>query len=365
MRNTVSGQASLISVVIPCYNAAPFVAETIESVLAQTYPHVEVIVVDDASTDGSWEVIRSYGERVTAVRQEANGGGCRARNGGAEIARGEYLMFLDADDTIGPETLEALVDALRDQPNRIAVCRWRRLVRVDGQWTKQPAEVALPSLDGDTLHEWLMGRYVPPCGVLWPRGVYSATGGWDESVRKNQDGDIMMRALADGARLALAERGEAYYRSHGDERLSVSTDIFSEGQLRSRIRVLERLEVKLQRQGRLETYADALGTAYIQLAREGLPLYPALGRECLQRSERYVVSAPPEALLARTLPGRLLSLVLGVETKESVARLLVRFGIMTRARRHLIRAQGQLAYGSSDQGREQSRQEQAVSSKLG
>lgn len=326
----------LVSVVIPCYNAAPFVAETIDAVLRQTYRHVEAIVVDDASTDGSWEVIRSYGERITAVRQDENGGGCQARNRGAALARGQYLMFLDADDAIATETLAGLVAALGDRPDHIAVCRWRRLVRVDDQWTKQPAEVAFPATEGDALHEWLMGRYVPPCGVLWPRDVYDSTGGWDESIRKNQDGDIMMRALADGARLVVAEQGEAYYRSHGDERLSVSTDIFSERQLRSRMRVLEKLEAQLERQGRLAAYVDALGWAYSEIAREGLPLHPALGRECLLRSEQHSGSSPSPALLGRTFSGRLLSRILGVHRKEWIAQRLAHWGIMTGERRRFV-----------------------------
>ncbi len=200
----------MVTVVIPCYNAAPFVGETIESVLAQTYANIELIVVDDASRDGSWEVIQSYGEQITALRLEENRGGSYARNRGAERARGEFLMFLDADDLIAPETIEALVQAVREQPGAIAACKWQRLVRTEGAWITVPGEVPLPPPVADHLAGWLEGSWVPPCAILWRRDAYERTGGWDEELAANQDGDIMMRALLEGARLVFADRnGEA------------------------------------------------------------------------------------------------------------------------------------------------------------
>src|SRR6188474_1623558 len=105
----MGNDVELVSVITPCYNAAPFVAETIASVAAQTYPAVEHIVVDDGSTDGSWDVVR---------------------RAGAEVARGSYLMFLDADDLISPAAIAALVAVVRDRgTGAIAACRWRRLRR--------------------------------------------------------------------------------------------------------------------------------------------------------------------------------------------------------------------------------------------
>jgi len=123
MSNETLQDAPLVSVVTACHNAEPFVAETIESVLAQTYRAVEQILVDDASTDGSWSVIERYTaahpDRVRALRLETNRGGCFARNRGAEQARGELLMFLDADDLISPDSVAALVEVVRDVPRAL------------------------------------------------------------------------------------------------------------------------------------------------------------------------------------------------------------------------------------------------------
>src|SRR6267142_4272392 len=96
--------APLVSVVIPNYNCGRFLAETLESVFAQTYPNVEVIVVDDGSTDDSLNVLESFAARVRVVRQ-ANQGVSAARNAGIRESRGAFVAFLDADDLWHPEKL--------------------------------------------------------------------------------------------------------------------------------------------------------------------------------------------------------------------------------------------------------------------
>ncbi|MDP9348276.1 MAG: glycosyltransferase, partial [Gemmatimonadota bacterium] len=168
------GAAPLVSVITPCYNAEPFVGETIRSVLAQTHPAVEHVLVDDASTDGSWAVIKRYAaehpERIRALRLEENRGGSHARNRGAELARGAFLMFLDADDLIAPDTLASLANAAGSHPAGIGICAWKRLrPREDGRWVTGPADVPLPPSDPDgALRAWLeVCSWVPPCAVLW------------------------------------------------------------------------------------------------------------------------------------------------------------------------------------------------------
>src|ERR687898_3616338 len=106
--------APLVSVVIPCYNQARFLGEAIESVLAQSYPHFEVIVVDDGSTDNTSEVAASYAG-VRYIRQE-NQGLAGARNAGIRRSRGSYLVFLDADDRLLADALEAGLASLEEHP---------------------------------------------------------------------------------------------------------------------------------------------------------------------------------------------------------------------------------------------------------
>ncbi|HYW08906.1 MAG TPA: glycosyltransferase family 2 protein, partial [Longimicrobium sp.] len=128
-----------VSVVTPCHNAAPFVGETVECLLAQTHADVEHILVDDASSDGSWEVIQGWvarhPERIRAIRVAENRGPAYARNRGVELSTGDYLMFLDADDVVTPETVAALVAAVRDRPLGVAFCECKALRRDGaGEW---------------------------------------------------------------------------------------------------------------------------------------------------------------------------------------------------------------------------------------
>jgi glycosyltransferase involved in cell wall biosynthesis len=105
----------LVSVMIGAYNAAPYLGEAIESVFAQTYRPLELIVVDDGSTDGTGEVVLAYGDRITFARQENMGNGA-ARNTAVAHASGSYFAFLDADDRFTERKLERQMDALRSDP---------------------------------------------------------------------------------------------------------------------------------------------------------------------------------------------------------------------------------------------------------
>src|ERR671910_1122682 len=123
--------AGLVSVVIPCYNQAHFLGEAIESVLSQSYPHHEIVVVDDGSTDDTSEVASRY-DGVRLVRQE-NRGLAGARNTGIRHSEGDYLVFLDADDRLLPEALRAGVECFESHPECAFVFGRFRYISVDGK----------------------------------------------------------------------------------------------------------------------------------------------------------------------------------------------------------------------------------------
>jgi len=115
-RDLVSGpDRPLISVLIGAYNAAPYLAEAIESVLTQSYRPFELIVVDDGSTDETAEIARSFGDRLRCARQENAGDGA-ARNAAVRLARGELFAFMDSDDRSTPDRLELQATALAEDP---------------------------------------------------------------------------------------------------------------------------------------------------------------------------------------------------------------------------------------------------------
>ncbi len=332
-----SERPPLVSVITPCYNAAAFVGGTLASVAAQAGPALEHIVVDDGSTDGSWAVIAAAaaapGARVRAVRLAANRGGAHARNAGAARARGAYLMFLDADDVLAPGTLSALAAALRDETAVAAVCSWHRLRQRRGAWRVEQRDIPFPP-PPDPLLGWLTGTWVPPCAVLWQRDAYERTGGWDEMLTLDDDGDLMMRALARGVRLVVARGGESYYRWYGETRLSVSRNVFSERKLQSQRRVLDKIAAELDGQSRLAPYRDALGVRYQRLALLAFQHgFAEFGRDCL----RIGLSYGPRRAVSRTWIGRMLDVVLGLERKEQLANVLATVGIMTLKRRRKAR----------------------------
>lgn len=319
--------------ITPCHNAAPFIAETIDSVASQTYRPIEHIVVDDASTDGSWDVIRSYGDSIDAVLLDRNSGGSHARNVGFVRSRGEYIVFLDSDDVLAADAIEALVETTRSHPESIVYCPWKRLRQIDGEWRGVAGEVPFPEPGSDFLRGWLEGIWVPPCAVMWPRALYESTGGWDEEISFNDDADLMMRTLATGVELVRADRGEAYYRAMGQFGSSLSHGVFTERRSRSNVRVLVKLAEQLRKMGRLPEYADRI-TFLLQSegTRAYMESYPELGQEYVALARRY--GRP--AKLAPTGAGHVITKLIGVDGKERIARALARMGIMTPARRKVL-----------------------------
>lgn len=335
---------SLVSVVTPCHDAEAFIGQTIESVLAQSHPAVEHVIVDDASTDGSPGVIQRHADRhpdrIRVERLTASRGASHARNHGAALARGEFVMFLDADDLLAPDAIAALLAALRDrgQSDAIAHAPWRRLVRDRrGAWRDRPSGIQRPRSDPDTaLREWLEGQaWVPPCAVLWPRPVFDRVGGWDEDLTIDDDGELMRRALSRGVPLSAAGGGGSLYRMHEPARVSLSQSAMTEEELRRTGKaVIDATAAELERQGRLAEFAPALGTAYQLLALTALQQgHPDLAEECQALGARLGGRAD----VSRTALGRALVRIVGLERKERLVQWLAGKGIASTGRRTAIR----------------------------
>jgi glycosyltransferase involved in cell wall biosynthesis len=174
----------MVSVVIPTYNRAPFIAETIASVLAQTHREVEIIVVDDGSTDNTAEVVARFGERVRYVWQQ-NSERSVTRNHGLELSRGEFVSFLDSDDCWLPEALDELAGALNAEPAAGLAAAGCAIVREDGQvldlfYPGGGVEGILPDGFRELLRTNLIGS---PSAVLLRRSALDKAGRFDEDRR--------------------------------------------------------------------------------------------------------------------------------------------------------------------------------------
>jgi glycosyltransferase involved in cell wall biosynthesis len=201
---------SRVSVIIPCHNTEAFLAETIESVLAQTRPAAEILVIDDGSTDRTREVAASFGARVT-LRSKPNGGPASARNLGMHLATGEYLAFLDSDDLWYPEKLARQLAAMETNPqiDLLFSEAWmfreergaRQLLRKIG-YTGDP-----------TFRQLLFGDFIPNSTVLLRRSVVDRVG-WlneDRELIGVEDYEYWMRVAYHGTLAGLAEP-LAFYR---------------------------------------------------------------------------------------------------------------------------------------------------------
>jgi glycosyltransferase involved in cell wall biosynthesis len=210
----------LVSVIVPTYNCGPFLAAALDSILSQDWQPLEVIAVDDGSTDDTLEVLRRYGDRVRLL-QQPNGGPAAARNLAVRESRGEYLAFLDADDLWLPGHLRVLMSYLQAHPDiRVAYGEW--LVwpaDADGSYAPlaMPPLVDSPDVDpansGWVYPALLVDSIIHIIAAVIHRSVYDAVGGFDQTLRTGSDWDFWIRV---GRRFPVAKlrRPVAVYRQN-------------------------------------------------------------------------------------------------------------------------------------------------------
>lgn len=201
----------LVTLVTPVYNQAEFLAATLESVLAQDYPALEYLVIDDGSSDDSLAVARRYEAahpgRVTVLTQ-ANAGQAATLNRGWGLARGEILGYLSSDDCLVPEAIGCMVQALQAHPAApVAYCDFW-LIDAQGQRLR---EVATEEFSAERLTVDLICQ--PGPGAFFRRGVFERQGGWRADLRQVPDFEFWLRAAREGD-FVRVPRMLAEYRVH-------------------------------------------------------------------------------------------------------------------------------------------------------
>jgi|GEM_PF-2134646 len=179
---------ALVSIIIPCYNAARYLSEAISSALAQTYGGVEVVVVDDGSTDDSPQVAATYGDRILYVRQD-NSGASAARNRGILESRGEFLCFLDSDDTLCPDAISRLVPEFADEKVGLVYSAFQT---IDEQGTVVGESCTDRCRSGDVFASIVEGPPTIHAPVV-RRTALAKAGLYDTRLKQIEDIDLYLR----------------------------------------------------------------------------------------------------------------------------------------------------------------------------
>jgi len=286
----------LVSVVIPCFNASRTIVATLESLEAQTWPEIEVIAVDDGSSDATHSILtaRTVKARAITVLAQPNRGQTVALNAGMRLATGDWFQFLDADDLLHPEKIRLQVNALRDRPHSLAASRWARF------YGEAPGTVALEGADRDDwmpASDWLKREWHDGGGMLFParwlvsRSLAQSIGPWNESLTVNNDGEFFTRALKRADGVTDTAGAIAFYRSGNPGSLSGRrTPEGLASYFRSLQLITEELDDLLRGDQRLR---DCLGCMWMRFAYGSYPYVPDL----VERAE-----ATSKSLTSKGLP---------------------------------------------------------------
>lgn len=257
----------VISILTPVYNRAELIGETANSIFNQTYQNWEWVIVDDGSTDGSWDVLRKIADRDRRVkvfqRHREPKGACTCRNIAAENSSGEYLLFLDSDDLLAPFCLQQRVEAAYKAPNHDIVIFPTLLFK------KQPDDIRLlwnVNKDADDLLRMLTGDAIcQTSGPLWRRNIFLEIGMWNEELMMWQDVELHIRSFMHPVsyKKRFDLKPDVYLRI-SDDSLSRS-GYHAIAKLRSRIKVFVDSTQAIISIGQLSQYIDGLKIMGINL----------------------------------------------------------------------------------------------------
>lgn len=257
-----------ISVIIPAYNSAHFLSDTLESVINQTYTQWECIIIDDGSTDNTKEVALIYCERDKRIKYifKTNGGLSSARNEGLRLATGDYIQFLDADDLIKAEKFEKQIDIFKKKPN-IDICysnfiffdnESKMILQKEEKWRLE----IMGNIYEDFLFNWVKGGLIIPihCPLIKHSFLKINNIKFDERIKAIEDWLFWLEISRQGARFSFVNEVYAIYRRHNS-----SMNYDNKKMMYNYVKVLFFIYNTLQESYKVqfvERYADFLSTDF-------------------------------------------------------------------------------------------------------
>jgi len=309
----VVGSEARVSVIIPVFGTAPFVPAALDSVLAQTYPHYEIVVVNDGSPDSGLldQLLQPYLGRIIYLVQE-NRGSSAARNAGIKVARGEYVAILDSDDYWHPEYLASQL-AVFDSDRTIDVV-YPDAVRFtsEGKITRQFSK--LHPVGGEISFMRVLSRECEIYGgATARRDTVLRVGLYDENLRTGEDFDLWLRILKAGGRVAYNDRVLAYYRERPGSLTSNDTSLIT-----NMLGLLDRLEAKM------DLSAEERVAAARQRANASAKLALAEGKAALLAGDRRNAITRLREAYRHTRGWKLAAVLFGLMTVPSLVEWLFR-----------------------------------------
>jgi glycosyltransferase involved in cell wall biosynthesis len=213
----------LVSILIPAYNAERWIADTIRSALAQTWPRKEIIIVDDGSDDQTLAIARQFASKNVSVVTQENQGASTARNRALALSQGEFIQWLDADDVLSPDKIAKQIEASNRHNSKrtLLSCAWayfyHRLDRANFTPTSlwcdlSPVEWLIRKM-GQNLH-------MPPATWLVTRELTGAAGPWDQRLSLDDDGEYFCRVILASNAIRFVPEAKVFYRISGFSSLS-------------------------------------------------------------------------------------------------------------------------------------------------
>lgn len=280
----------LVSVIIPNFNSIQFIEETLNSVFNQTYKHIEIIVVDDGSDDGSYDYISNLNKDNVRLFKNPTKGACAARNYGISKATGFYIQFLDSDDLIDLDKIEKQVKDLNASKNKVAVCSTKHFQKTSSEGvitdiefmfsTDQPEEFLLNLYGANGLNHNMVAQHA----WLVPKEVIDKAGKWDENLIKDQDGEYFCRVITASDGIIFQKDVLCYYRKH--RKAGNISSGKSEHHLLSQFNALNS-KSKQFKSVNTPSYRTAMALQYKIIAVDAYPTYMEIYTKAMEKVDEF------------------------------------------------------------------------------
>ena len=278
----------LVSVLIPMYNAEDYLSQCLDSVINQVYSNLEVIIVNDGSTDNSLWIANKYAKNYSQIKvfSQKNCGAQIARNKAFKLSSGEYIQYLDADDILHQEKISIQINEMlkeNDSTLCFGKCEYfqkqkQNILKRDLKMYKNEYTDPCSFL----YQMWLNSEALPPLAYLTHRRLIKASGIWNETLTKNQDGEFFARVILSSKKILFSSDSLSYYRM--DTPNSISKQISREAALS----VKKSLDLYVKHSRKCpEDFTDSLRTIYTFMLVKMYPFSPKVAKEIEAEKEAY------------------------------------------------------------------------------